>query len=858
MDTLLSQGVAARRLFLWPIVFLSLLNSSSRALPPPAEVQIVSAELPALAVVTSTHAGAVSALAARELAAMLETFTGKRFDIQAGDGTTGIAVGTPAEFPHLGAETRLDTHHLLRCDDALLLSHSNGLLLIGTTPAATRHAVWGFLDRLGYRRFFPNPKWEIIPRLPTLSVRLDVVDSPDYLNRRIWYGWGTWPENKAEYEEWCVRNRTVSAFQLNTGHAYDHILRLHAKEFAAHPEYRGLVGNERKSSKFCIANPDLRALIVRYAVSAFRENPTLQSLSLDPSDGGGWCECDACQVLGTPTDRALLLANEAAEAVRKELGRGFIGMYAYNYHSPPPTRLTVHPAVIISIATAFLKGGWTVNGLIEGWREKGAQLFGIREYYSVNTWDRDLPGAARGANLQYLAETIPRFHAQGARFLSSESSENWGPNGLGYYLAARMLWSTQEVSRLADRRQEFLTLCFGPARESMDRYYRLLDGSTRPPLSRDLLGRLYRATAEAMEKAADHPEIRARISDLILYTRYVELYRAYSAARGADRQAAFESLIRHAYRIRRSGMVHSYALYRDLANRDKSVTPPPGAKWNVPEPQNPWKNSDPFLEDEIRSLLETGIQNNPILNIEPAVFPGPLRPAIERLGLPPIPNTAWADPSWQSRGHQRLFVWVPSAPTTLVFSVSGGHFYSDRGPIRLAWRMADAEAPLRKENVPPDRNLHPFEVSAVTAGLYVLEFVDGMAATRLSWPEGIPVTFPTGMETRYDEGAGPRFFYVPLGTRVVGGYASGFTGAMKGPDQSSRYEWKGKDDYFAIPVPPGDDGKIWSFSGPLAKRAFHLLTVPPFFARTPAELLLPESVLERDGSLLTTLKDPAQ
>src|SRR4029079_16711286 len=94
--------------------------------------------------------------------------------------------------------------------------------------------------------------------------------------------------------------------------------------------------------------------------------------------------------------------------------------------------------------TAFIKGGNTLNDLLAGWQKQGATL-GIREYYSVNTWDRDLPGKARGGTPAYLARTIPEFHAKGARFLSAESSDNWGPNGLGYYLAARLMWDVAEA-----------------------------------------------------------------------------------------------------------------------------------------------------------------------------------------------------------------------------------------------------------------------------------------------------------------------------------------------------------------------------------------------------------------------------
>ena len=41
-------------------------------------------------------------------------------------------------------------------------------------------------------------------------------------------------------------------------------------------------------------------------------------------------------------------------------------------------------------------------------------------------------------------------------------------------------------------------------------------------------------------------KIRARIDDLVLYTRYVELWSDYSSVQGDERQKRFETMIKHA------------------------------------------------------------------------------------------------------------------------------------------------------------------------------------------------------------------------------------------------------------------------------------------------------------------------
>ena len=96
------------------------------------------------------------------------------------------------------------------------------------------------------------------------------------------------------------------------------ILRRNRAEFDRHPEYLGLVGGQRTSSKFCISNPGLRRLVVEDALGQLRRDPGRDSVSGDPSDGGGWCECPKCKALGSISDRALTLANEVARA---RLGR---------------------------------------------------------------------------------------------------------------------------------------------------------------------------------------------------------------------------------------------------------------------------------------------------------------------------------------------------------------------------------------------------------------------------------------------------------------------------------------------------------------------------------------------------------
>ncbi len=842
------------------------LPATAAAWPPVAPCRIAADGEPRVVVVTGSNAADQTRTAARELADTLSAMSGGTFLVTTGSELDGIAVGTPADFPAVEAGAGLAPDDPLRREEYALRSHAGGVLVIGATPEATRHAVWDLLQRLGYRHFFPPPEWEIVPSLPDITVTIDARERPDYLVRRIWPGFGTWKGNEEDWARWRVHNRADSPFVLDTGHAYDQIRKRNAKTIAEHPEYLGFLKrkNKRASTKFCISNPDLRKLVVADALAQRAAKPGIDSLSLDPSDGDDWCECAACLAMPSITDRALLLANEAAAGLAAGGPPCFVGMYAYNRHSPPPLETRVHPQVVISIATSFLEGGFTVDRLIDGWTAQGARMIGIREYYSVNTWDRDLPGAARGGDLAYLARTIPAFHAQGARFMSAEASDNWGPNGLGYYLASRMLLNTQEAARREAILDDFFATCFGPAQEPMRGFYALIDGAAKPLVSEDLVARLYRHIDAALA-AADKPAIRARIHHLLLYTRYVELYRAYAESKGAERQQAFERLIRHAYRIRGTHMVHSQALWKDLPARDRSVRVPPEADWRLPEAAaveprlsstsasdpkarfNAWKSSQPFTAAEFGDLLSQGIAANSmlVLDFTPVSFSAELVKPVHidlATARAPVPS------KWKGRGKHRIRTWVDAAPDTIRLQVRGGIIYQNKGDITLAlYAGGDTEGePVAQAQVAPDREHHQVELPTDRAGLHTLLVKDGWAGMQMAWEPHRPMTFQLDMNKRWDEGTAEFVFYVPKGTPVIGGYAGGVTGVVRDPEGGQAFDWKGERRHFSIPVPRGMDGRLWSFQADVNKEQLWFMTVPPYVARNAGELLLPREVVEAD------------
>jgi hypothetical protein len=803
-------------------------------------------------IVLGTHPSNRVREAAQSLANYLGKIADAKFEVTTGDGTSGIVVGVPADFPAIVVNASLDSKDPTRREDYLLESHEHGLRAIGATDLAVEDAVWDVLYRVGYRQFFEGPHWEIIPHTRDLSIDVHTSEHACYYDRRIWYGFGAADYAKEPYAQWRAKNRAMSGIHLNSGHSYDGILKSNKAEFAAHPEYLGLVNGKRSSTKFCISNPGLRKLVIDSELKHFENDPDLDSVSLDPSDGGGWCECDNCAKLGSITDRALLLANEVAAAVNAKYPGKLVGMYAYNYHSPPPN-IKADPHVVVSVATAFLKGGNTLDEIISGWAAK-ASMLGIREYYEVNVWDRDVPAQARGGNIAYLKRTIPEFYAKGARFMSAESGDSWGPDGLGFYLASRMMWDVKEADHVDELIEDFLTRAFGPAKEPMREFYRQLDSSQPHLVSSDQLGRMFRSLDEA-RKLADSPDIRNRLDDLVLYARYADLFQQYSKAKDAARQTGFEAVIRHAYRMRRSMMIHTLALYRDLAGRDKSVHLPPDAAWKVPEGKNPWKSSEPFAPDDLNRFVSEGIERYPLVKIDfkPVAFSQNLVSAA-RLNFPDVP----AGTLGASRGTQTFYTRVDSVPATIDLLITGGliEHYRNRGNIRIElYKIGGASQTGENEtlagqdkSVPPDGKEHEVKVEVKEPGLYRLTADDGHDRTLIKWNCPLPMTIKSTLEEPMNKNytdLWQMYFYVPRGTKVIGLFG-GEHGEVRDSANHPVFWLNGRDpNYYSIDVPDGQDGKLWSFR--YVRGGISLLTVPPYFSPTAAGLLLPAEVLERDA-----------
>ena len=607
-------------------VFLTFGSSTWAAAP--IQIMLASAGEALLPIAVGGRASAQVRDHAEALAHCLGRIAGASFHLAEGDGRQGIAVGVFSDFPALNLASLFDPRDPLRREDYLLRTHPGGLLVIGATELAVQHAVWGLLHELGYRHFFAGDAWECVPRHVSCALAIDRLAHPDYATRFLYYSGGTWhggtSRSDRDWINWRDRNRVSPALSVALGHNYARIIAENQAAFDAHPEYVALTGQgERGGTKFCIANPGLRQLVVGWATRRFRQSPSSSSLSLEPSDGAHWCVCDACRAMGSVTDRVVTLGNDVAEAVNRRFasqhGPKYVGFYAYNRHSPPPT-IDVHPRTAVFVATWFLRPKQTVEMLLEGWGARTAGPLGIYEYPSGVKRHRMLPARARVASTAYLARTVPFFHRKGARFYMAGTTYSFGPYGPGLYLAARMLWDLDEARRVDELKEDFLERAFGPARERMRRFYALLE--TDPEWAyekgmdlaanhaREVEPSVVRGMYEALHAArqlAPLPDVQRRLDLLVQYTRYVDLYRRYywGSPEGEARQKAFDEVAAFAYRIRYTRMIGAKVLLREpVSSREPQVTARLDGRAML-------RADVPFSREEIDDILSQGLAATP-------------------------------------------------------------------------------------------------------------------------------------------------------------------------------------------------------------------------------------------------------
>lgn len=507
----------------------------------------------------------------------LKQITGGEFRLAEGPQKDGaIYVGLFADFPSM---KEYADRHELGSEGFWIIAreNSNSVYVLAKHPLGVQHGVTTLLHELGCRWFFPGDVWEVIPQQKDLRVASRAsASTPDFpTQRRIWYGFGAYGPCREDWEAWVRHNRMDGPLSVAIGHTWNGLNP--DKDFEKHPEWFALVDGKRQATKPCYSHPE----VVRGAIETALDRAARgdKMISMTPPDGLGYCECAQCKkaagveevfkqhsslfgrrkdgtLVNVTSETVFALANRVAKALEEKHPDVLVGCYAYSAYSHPPS-FKLHANVYLQTTTAYRRTPLTLQEQLAQFGEKTDQL-GIREYYSVYQWDWDFPDPGKMTPGQ-LQTDLQFFHRSGVTAVNAEASNNWAARGLGYYVAAQLMWDVKADTKaiVAD----FYDSAFGPAAKKMERYYVRWYGPTAAvtlagdelpekqtfrdgkKYNVEALKAAYRDLDEAAQLVAKNDGQRARVDHLRMYMHYLVLReKLQQATASGDKDAIREAI----------------------------------------------------------------------------------------------------------------------------------------------------------------------------------------------------------------------------------------------------------------------------------------------------------------------------
>jgi len=464
--------------------------------------------------------------AAYDLRAHLLKMTGGRISVrktQTKEKAFRIFIGTAAGLKEKFAH------------DEIFISIGRGrCVLAGDAPSGASNAVSTLLEHLGFRWFDAGKDGAFVPKVKQLVLPLGTWRyTPFFAMRRIQlsapYDYVNGLKTR-DLDEWGRRNKlalgSYARFHKMVAPHLDKIIPESA--FADHPEYFGMDDRgvrdvpSRNKLNPCTGNPEVVKLIREKAVELLRKNPWARYFSIEPIDGGGWCQCPKCRKLdaapGNYTDRVMTLANEITEALEKAFpGEGKAArFFAYQGYANLPVRTRARGDLQVEVTRGAPE-------LVSGW----AKYVGNLQRWDYNGWFTFKWGPMPLSVMPEKIRLARDNHYRGGYFDEGVASVL----SLGqpfYYIEAKLMWDPDyDLDLLLD---DFFEKYYGKAREPMRKCFDLIERETlRRKSSEELFteyGRIIfqpyiyessmwdeciKLCREALALAGDDPVIRRRV-----------------------------------------------------------------------------------------------------------------------------------------------------------------------------------------------------------------------------------------------------------------------------------------------------------------------------------------------------------
>ena len=265
------------------------------------------------------------------------------------------------------------------------------------------------------------------------------------------------------------------SFRAYGGHIYPSAFPY--KELAKdHPEYFGLVGDDRSQSQphnpvICISPPEVKARLVRHIAADFDAGYDI--VELGQNDGGEYCHCEKCLAYGNTksvSEKFWIFHRAVAEELNRTHPDKTVMIINYGLTAEPPHTFSEFPPNVMiemmnSLPSAF-----------EVWKN-----YTVARGFSVYTYlwgEYQLPGLTAKESFPALIATANRFTEGGVYGIyRCGCGELFGTEGPGYYLFNRLIQDPQAHPNAL--LQEYYDYSFGTAAGAMRSFFETLDRGIR-------------------------------------------------------------------------------------------------------------------------------------------------------------------------------------------------------------------------------------------------------------------------------------------------------------------------------------------------------------------------------------------
>ena len=374
----------------------------------------------------------------------------------------------------------------LSVDGFQIKTFKNGIAIVGNddkkfsmnydqypSSAGTLYGVYYFLEELGCRWFYPDPKWDIIPKLETISIPEIAITRQPYFEYRFAYCNISWRRRigyGGAVDPWSTRHTFSQT--INVKKKYPEI----AKR-GFHFEHSGV--------------PEV---IIKEATNFFKKRIPLgkKYFLVIPPDAYAGCKCEKCIKLASPergpngslSDYVGKTVVEVANAVKDSSKEGKIVYCAYEKYCLAPLKIQKLPENVVVLQASSRVGfnkaesrekNWEI---IDQWERLSPSKYYFCRYYSG--FLKLTPSFAP----HMIAKDIKRmkeYKETGKLNIGGEM--NFGSVGakhpyawwfcLNEYVTAKLLWSPDlDVDALL---QDYYDKFFGPASVPMKKFFTRLE-----------------------------------------------------------------------------------------------------------------------------------------------------------------------------------------------------------------------------------------------------------------------------------------------------------------------------------------------------------------------------------------------